>query len=189
MSEEIVWEERFAGKDHFSADVNNDIQYPINSPSLTTEKYGLGCVRCNTVQALHSCSNCGGTGYRYGVNRDDYVGIFCMSCNRGFTSWKCDKCGCDNPVNEKTIYMRKGGGGCFIATAAYGSASASQVCFLRSFRESYLRPTLGGRCFIKLYELLSPPLANLIERHELLRAATRRYILSPLVWIIRAITR
>lgn len=71
-------------------------------------------------------------------------------------------------------------GGCFIATAAYGSAMAPQVDVLRAFRERYLRPYVLGRAFIHRYELWSPPLADAIRGSESGRLIVR-IVLWPVV--------
>jgi hypothetical protein len=76
-----------------------------------------------------------------------------------------------------------GGGGCFIATAAYGSALHPHVNALRQFRDNHLKQTEVGRAFISLYERLSPPFAAVIAKHETLRFATR-LVLAPLVYAV-----
>lgn len=73
-----------------------------------------------------------------------------------------------------------GGGGCFIATAAYGSYLHPQVRILRDFRDRYLLSNRPGRAFVALYYRLSPPLADFIAGHELLRGVTR-VALTPII--------
>jgi hypothetical protein len=73
-----------------------------------------------------------------------------------------------------------GGGGCFIATAAYGSAMESHVMILREFRDLYLMRTSVGRGLIKLYYEYSPALANVIANHGTLKLVTR-WGLAPVV--------
>jgi hypothetical protein len=76
-------------------------------------------------------------------------------------------------------------GGCFIATAAYGSSLAPQVDILRAFREHYLRPYRPGRAVIRLYETWSPPLADAIRSSDALRFVVKA-VLWPIVvsaWI------
>ncbi len=76
-----------------------------------------------------------------------------------------------------------GGGGCFIATAAYGSYMHPYVVNLRQFRDRVLMSSSIGRQFVALYYRYSPPVANIIARHELLRLLTRG-ALTPIVFIV-----
>lgn len=85
-----------------------------------------------------------------------------------------------NMVANKTSAGAKSGGGCFIATAAYGSYLHPQVQVLRNFRDSYLLTNAPGRLFVSTYYYLSPPLADFISKHDLLRAITR-FLLTPLI--------
>jgi hypothetical protein len=73
------------------------------------------------------------------------------------------------------------GGGCFIATAAYGSPQAPEVRTLRQFRNRYLATNALGRLVVTGYYRLSPPLARWTTAHDSLRAAARR-LLGPVVW-------
>jgi len=76
--------------------------------------------------------------------------------------------------------------GCFIATAAYGSALHPKVNALRQFRDSYLLPNLLGRIFVSAYYRISPPLADFIAHHDWLRASVR-VLLWPLAWFAEAV--
>jgi len=72
------------------------------------------------------------------------------------------------------------GGGCFIATAAYGSYLHPQVQLLRNFRDDCLLTNAPGRAFVAFYYRYSPPLADLIASHPLLRGISRLF-LTPIV--------
>jgi hypothetical protein len=74
-----------------------------------------------------------------------------------------------------------GGGGCFIATAAFGSYLDPHVMVLREFRDKVLLKNYVGRKFVKLYYRHSPPLANSIAQNESLRTATR-LALTPFIF-------
>lgn len=76
-----------------------------------------------------------------------------------------------------------GGGGCFIATAAYGSYLHPKVAELRHFRDRHLLTNAPGRLFVALYYRVSPPLARVIAEHASLRAGTRA-LLTPLLFAV-----
>jgi subtilisin family serine protease len=78
------------------------------------------------------------------------------------------------------ISRQTGTGGCFIATAAFGSSLAPQVVILRKFRDTFLIKSAVGRNFLHVYYCYSPALSAIIERHETLRAIVR-VSLFPLV--------
>jgi uncharacterized repeat protein (TIGR01451 family) len=78
-----------------------------------------------------------------------------------------------------------GGGGCFIATAAYGSYLDPHVRSLRRFRDETLMHSRLGRAFVAWYYEVSPPVAQCIEKHEALRMLTR-IALTPVVFAIEA---
>jgi len=78
-----------------------------------------------------------------------------------------------------------GGGGCFIATAAYGSILHPHVATLRAFRDTFLLTNPLGEAFVKLYYRYSPPAANFIARHDTLRFIVRVCLIPAIAlsWI------
>jgi Periplasmic copper-binding protein (NosD) len=70
--------------------------------------------------------------------------------------------------------------GCFIATAAYGSANDPAVVILRKFRDSALLTNGPGRAFVRWYYRVSPPLARFLEDHPVLKPLVRAG-LAPVV--------
>jgi len=75
---------------------------------------------------------------------------------------------------------RRGGGGCFIATAAFGSATEGHVGILTDFRDQYLHSCQFGRKFISAYYKYSPPVAHFISKHDTLKTVVRIALL-PLI--------
>jgi len=77
-------------------------------------------------------------------------------------------------------------GGCFIATAAYGTSTAEQIDVLREFRDSVLLESTAGSVFVSLYYQLSPPVADFIAGNELLRTMVRELLIDPIVRVVEA---
>jgi uncharacterized repeat protein (TIGR01451 family) len=73
-----------------------------------------------------------------------------------------------------------GGGGCFISAAAYGSPMATEVRYLRAFRDQYLLTNKLGRWFVAQYYRFSPPLADWLRARDGWRSVVR-VALTPLV--------
>jgi hypothetical protein len=76
------------------------------------------------------------------------------------------------------------GGGCFIATAAYGTDTAGQLDILRAFRDEVLLPGSLGTKLVSFYYRTSPPIANFISQHEVLRTVVRVGFVDPIVTIL-----
>ncbi|MGQ9546120.1 MAG: CFI-box-CTERM domain-containing protein [Dehalococcoidia bacterium] len=74
--------------------------------------------------------------------------------------------------------------GCFIATAAYGTNTASEIDILREFRDKILLPNSLGAKLVSSYYMVSPPIASFISRHEALRRAVRAGFVDPVVAIL-----
>ncbi len=56
--------------------------------------------------------------------------------------------------------QKKDGGGCYVATAVYGSYDCPQVWTLRRYRDNTLAKTWYGRVFIRTYYAVSPVLVK-----------------------------
>jgi hypothetical protein len=83
------------------------------------------------------------------------------------------------PGNAGTVTSAQGGG-CFVATAAYGSALQSELETLRRFRNERLIPAKVGDAFTRTYYANSPTVARRIRGSSLLRAFSRK-CLTPAV--------
>jgi preprotein translocase subunit YajC len=75
-------------------------------------------------------------------------------------------------------------GGCFIATAAYGTPTAEQIDVLCEFRDVVLLESTVGSQFVAWYYQLSPPVADFISGNELLRTLVRELLVDPIVWVV-----
>jgi len=73
---------------------------------------------------------------------------------------------------------------CLIATAAYGTDIAQEIDILREFRDTLLLPNSLGAAFVSLYYEISPPIADFISQHEVLRTTVKVAFLDPIVKIL-----
>jgi len=76
-------------------------------------------------------------------------------------------------------------GFCFIATAAYGTETASQLDILRDFRNQVLLKSAPGSRFVAAYYRLSPPVAAFIAKNDFLRAVVREVLVDPVVNLLQ----
>lgn len=73
-----------------------------------------------------------------------------------------------------------GGGGCFIATAVFGTEMEPEVATLKNFRDEVLLQNTAGKIFVDTYYTVSPPIANFIRENEYLKTIVRAG-LEPIV--------
>ena len=78
------------------------------------------------------------------------------------------------------------GGGCFIATAAYGTSTAEELNTLRSFRDEVLLESTLGSQLVEWYYQTSPPVADFISENSLLRTLVRELLVDPVTWLVEA---
>lgn len=76
-------------------------------------------------------------------------------------------------------------GYCFIATAAYGTETASQLNILRDFRDQILLKNALGSLFVEAYYEVSPPIADFIAKDDFLRAVVRDVLVDPVVHLLQ----
>jgi len=88
------------------------------------------------------------------------------------------------PAAGETGSEDSGGGGCFIATAAYGTYIEPEVMVLREFRDEYLLSNAIGKSFVGFYYRTSPPIARYIADHDALRTLTR-WMLTPVIYGVK----
>jgi hypothetical protein len=74
--------------------------------------------------------------------------------------------------------------GCFVATAAYGSYLDPHVMVLRHFRDDVLLQSQAGTAFVTFYYRFSPPIADYIAQHDVLRMLVR-FALTPVILLVK----
>ncbi|MBA7648770.1 hypothetical protein ES703_56560 [subsurface metagenome] len=79
-----------------------------------------------------------------------------------------------------------GGDGCFIATAAYGTSTAAEIDTLRAFRDEVLLENGLGSQLVAFYYDVSPPVADFISEHDVLRTLVRELLVEPVAWVVEA---
>ena len=87
--------------------------------------------------------------------------------------------------------MNQNGGGCLIATAAYGTELAPQVQFLREVRDNTVMSTSSGMAFMtgfnQLYYSFSPTIADWQRENPVFQEAVRAFI-TPMVSTLSIMT-
>lgn len=85
-----------------------------------------------------------------------------------------------DPENKKfDIYRVSSSGGCFIATAVYGSPLAPEVILWRRFRDEVLLTSKFGAVIVRAYYWASPPFAGFISKTRLVRVGINLFVLQP----------
>jgi len=83
------------------------------------------------------------------------------------------------------------GGGCLIATAAYGTEMAPQVQFLREIRDNTVMSTASGSAFMtgfnQLYYSFSPTIADMERENPMFQEVVRAFI-TPMISTLSIMT-
>ncbi|WP_238523160.1 cupredoxin domain-containing protein [Nitrosopumilus maritimus] len=98
----------------------------------------------------------------------------------------------DDSVMETTSdEAESSGGGCLIATAAYGTELAPQVQFLREIRDNTVMSTASGASFMtgfnQLYYSFSPTIADLERENPMFKESVRAFI-TPMISTLSIMT-
>jgi len=78
---------------------------------------------------------------------------------------------------------------CFIATAVYGSPYATELFYLRIFRDSFLIKKKVGALFIDIYYKISPFIAKYIKKNHFLKVVAKYLLLEPIIKAIKIYLR
>lgn len=107
-----------------------------------------------------------------------YDGYVEVTINNGTTPSLDDLTGTVFALRETPVYDSVSGqGGCFIATAAFGSPFERHVKVLREFRDRYLLTNPVGQAFVRWYYRHSPQYASVIANNNILKTAARTALL------------
>jgi len=177
-------------KSHFESSQNKMIYF------TPTDHLVFECQNCGSPYYFEKndeyCNHCSSftKDYIFDKTDTDEYGIFCRRCGTGFSNWVCEDCKTSNPV-EGTFQRlnKKGGGGCFIATAVYGTPFANEVIILKEFRDNWLLNFRLGKMFVAFYYWISPPIANQIAKSNSLKAITKSTLVIPLIKIANYLKR
>jgi len=145
---------------------------------------------------------------RYCGKRNDATAKECDKCGASLSdTWIqafCDRCGiplgegtvpigecvtCKEPVYlcEKhkkklagdEIYCKEHESECFIATAVFGTPLDSRINLLREFRDHWLLSTILGRAAVHTYYEISPPIARIARRNDVVKNVLRKTVVQP----------
>lgn len=81
--------------------------------------------------------------------------------------------------NEKTTSSstnKSSSGGCYVATAVYGSYDCPEVWVLRRYRDYSLRSSILGRLFIQVYYAVSPTLVKWFGEKAWFKVPCRKFL-------------
>lgn len=93
---------------------------------------------------------------------------------------------CEDEVAPPSPPFEPGPGGCFIATAAYGTESVAEIDVLRAFRDEVLLESTVGSQLVEWYYQTSPPVADFIAENAVLKTLVRELVVDPIASLVEA---
>lgn len=82
----------------------------------------------------------------------------------------------DKKTNKIEETTKSSSGGCYIATAVYGSYDCPQVWVLRRYRDNVLLQSPFGRLFVKTYYAISPTIVKLFGNSNVFKMIWKPYL-------------
>ncbi|MGY5864452.1 MAG: CFI-box-CTERM domain-containing protein [Candidatus Thorarchaeota archaeon] len=145
---------------------------------------------------------------RYCGRKNDASSVECEKCGASLSdTWiqvYCDRCGvpleegsdpvgncvtckesvflCDTHAKkliDDEIYCKEHESECFIATAVFGTSLDPKIDLLRDFRDQWILSKPFGQALVYTYYEISPPIARIARRNEIVRDVLRRTIVQP----------
>ena len=165
----------FVNKEHVSFSTLNN-EENANLANESTGSFSVGNVLNNkgsiTNQGTFEDRFCSGIINDSGmISGNELLGAECSEIKTGENTSDLD----ESDTN---------GGGCLIATAAYGTEMAPQVQFLREIRDNTVLSTSSGTAFMtgfnQLYYSFSPTIADMEREHPMFQEAVR-VVLTPMI--------
>lgn len=79
-------------------------------------------------------------------------------------------------TSSGTMNIQSKSGYCYVATATYKNENHHNIVILRDYRDRYLRTSIEGRAFIKVYYAVGKYLAVFPENFECIRRISKYFI-------------
>ena len=99
----------------------------------------------------------------------------CVTCKEAV--YLCDKH--KKKVIDDEIYCKEHESECFIATAVFGTPLDPKIDLLRDFRDQWILSKPLGRAAVYTYYEISPSIARIARRNDIVRNVLRRMIVQP----------
>lgn len=148
---------------------------------LKSKNHQYKCDSCRAKSSLEFAqntrsTNCNECGVLFDIKRERYDDLQ----SKGKDMW-CRFC--RENILSRPKPQRQSDSGCFVATAAFRNAEATEVQWLRGYREQVLQRTVHGRMFCRFYYRIGPLLAVPVNRSKFLQKVSRsgiRYLVRLL---------